>query len=144
MSAIRLRFESALEWGIAAAFLSATLAVASMIFQDLRGPGILRAAEVPGGGAASISATPAAIPAGAVSVPVLPFGDGKEIRVGDTAAAVAATLGRAAESGREEADRGRLGQRLTRFYEYAGFRFIVVYEPFERNGAPRVGAIYLP
>ena len=53
-------------------------------------------------------------------------------------------LGRGAESGREEADRGRLGQRLTRFYEYAGFRFIVVYEPFERNGEPRIGAIYLP
>ena len=143
MNAIRLRFESALEWGIAAAFLAATLAVASMIFQDLRGPGVLRAADTPGA-AASVSATPAAVPAGAVSVPVLPFGDGKAIRVGDTAAAVAATLGRAAESGREEADRGRLGQRLTRFYEYAGFRFIVVFEPFERNGAPRVGAIYLP
>ena len=75
---------------------------------------------------------------------VLPFADGKEIRVGDTAAAVAGRLGRAAESGREESDRGRLGPRLTRFYEYAGFRFIVVYEPFERNGEPRVGAIYLP
>lgn len=144
MNAIRLRFESVLEWGIAAAFLAATLAVASMIFRDLRGPGVVRAAETPARASANVSATPAAVPAGAVSVPVLPFGDGKEIRVGDTAAAVAATLGRAAESGREEADRGRLGQRLTRFYEYAGFRFIVVYEPFERNGPPRVGAIYLP
>ena len=143
MNAIRLRVESAIEWGIAAAFLAATLAVASMIFRDLRGPGVLRAAATPGD-AASVSATPAGVPAGAVSVPVLPFGDGKEIRVGDSAAAVMARLGRAAESGREEADRGRLGQRLTRFYEYAGFRFIVVYEPFERNGAPRVGAIYLP
>ena len=141
MTAIRLRLESALEWGIAAAFLAATLAVASMIFQDLRGPGVLRAA---GTDAAVVAATPAAVPAGAVSVPVLPFSDGKEIRVGDTAAAVAARLGRAAESGREQADRGRLGQRLTRFYEYAGFRFIVVYEPFERNGEPRIGAIYLP
>ena len=144
MTAIRLRLESALEWGIAAAFLAATLAVASMIFQDLRGPGVLRAAEGPSAAAASVSATPAAVPAGAVSVPVLPFGDGKEIRVGDTAAAVAARLGGGAERGREEADRGRLGPRLTRFYEYAGFRFIVVYEPFERNGEPRVGAIYLP
>ena len=141
MTAVRLRLESALEWGIAAAFLAATLAVASMIFQDLRGPGVLRAAEVD---AAVVAATPAAVPAGAVSVPVLPFSDGKEIRVGDTAADVAGRLGRGAESGREQADRGRLGQRLTRFYEYAGFRFIVVYEPFERNGEPRIGAIYLP
>ncbi len=53
-------------------------------------------------------------------------------------------LGRAAESGRQEVDRGSLGERLTRFYEYAGFRFILVYEPFERNGDPRVAAIYLP
>ena len=144
MTALRLRLESALEWGIAAAFLAATLAVASMIFQDMRGPGVLRAAESPRAEPAIVSATPAAVPAGAVSVPVLPFGDGKEIRVGDTAAAVAASLGRAAERGREETDRGRLGERLTRFYEYAGFRFIVVYEPFERNGEPRIGAIYLP
>ena len=79
-----------------------------------------------------------------MSVPVLPFRDGKEIRIGDTAAAVTSKLGRAAESGREEADRGRLGPRLTRFYEYAGFRFIVVYEPFERNGEPRASGIYLP
>jgi hypothetical protein len=87
---------------------------------------------------------PAAIPARAVSVPVLPFLDGKEVRVGETAAAVAARLGRAAESGRQEIDRGSLGERMTRFYEYAGSRFILVFEPFERNGEPRVAAIYLP
>ena len=144
MTAIRLQLESALEWGIAAAFLAATLAVASMIFQGVRGPGVLRAAEPSRADAAIVRATPAAVPAGAVSVPVLPFGDGKEIRVGDTVSDVAARLGRAAESGREEADQGRLGRRLTRFYEHAGFRFIVVYEPFERNGEPRIGAIYLP
>jgi hypothetical protein len=91
-----------------------------------------------------VAATPNAVPAGAVSVPVLPFSDGKEIRVGDTATAVATRLGRAAESGRQEVDRGSLGERLTRFYEYAGFRFILVYEPFERNGDQRVAAIYLP
>jgi len=144
MNALRLRLESALEWGVAAAFLAATLAVASMIVQNLRDPGVLRAAAAPDIGVTSVPATPAAVPAGAVSVPVLAFGDGKEIRVGDTAAAVLSRLGRGAESGREEADRGQLGQRLTRFYGYGGFRFIVVYEPFERNGAPRVGAIYLP
>ena len=143
MDAVRFRLASAFEWGIAAAFLAATLAVASMIFQDLRGPGVLRAAEPPVE-AAPVAAIPPAVPAGAVSVPVLPFRDGKEIRVGDTAAVVTARLGRTAESGREEVDRGRLGQRLTRFYEYAGFRFIVVYEPFERNGQPRASAIYLP
>jgi hypothetical protein len=140
MDAFRLRLASALEWGIAAAFLTATVAVGSLILQGVRPPSRVTAAELP----APIAAIPAAVPAGAVSVPVLPFRDGKEIRVGDTATAVISTLGRPAESGREESDRGRLGQRLTRFYEYAGFRFIVVYEPFERNGEPRVTAIYLP
>ena len=72
------------------------------------------------------------------------FSDGKEIRVGDTARRWRPRLGRAAESGRQEVDRGSLGERLTRFYEYAGFRFILVFEPFERNGEPRVAAIYLP
>ena len=143
MDAVRLRFASALEWGVAAAFLAATVAVASLILhQDMRGSS-LRAASSPAA-AAPVAAIPAAVPVGAVSVPVLPFRDGKEIRVGDTAAAVTARLGRTAESGREEADRGRLGQRLTRFYEYADFRVIVVYEPFEKNGEPRVSAIYLP
>ena len=142
MEAVRLRLASALEWGVAAAFLAATLAVASLILQDMRGSS-LRAAPAPVE-AVPVAAIPPAVPAGAVSVPVLPFRDGKEIRIGDTAAVVTATLGRTAESGREEADRGRLGQRLTRFYEYAGFRFIVVYEPFERSGQPRASAIYLP
>ena len=55
-----------------------------------------------------------------------------------------ARLGRAAEVGRQEVDRGPFGERVTRFYEYGGSRFIVVYEPFERNGEVRVAAIYLP
>jgi hypothetical protein len=87
---------------------------------------------------------PPSVPPRAVSVPVLPFLDGKEIRVGATAAAVAEMLGRAAEVGRQEVDRGTLGERLTRFYEYAGSKFILVFEPFERNGEARVAAIYLP
>ena len=140
MNAFRLRLASVLEWGIAAAFLTATVAVGSLILQGVRAPSRMAAAELP----APIAAIPAAVPAGAVSVPVLPFRDGKEIRVGDTASSVISSLGRSAESGREESDQGRLGQRLTRFYEYAGFRFVVVYEPFERKGEPRVTAIYLP
>jgi hypothetical protein len=87
---------------------------------------------------------PAVIPPRAVSVPVLPFSDGKEMRLGETISAIAARFGRAAERGRQQVDRGALGDRLTRFYEYAGTRFIVVFEPFERNGEARVAAIYLP
>jgi hypothetical protein len=91
-----------------------------------------------------VASVPAAVPSGAVSVPVLPFLNGKEVRVGETVTMVATRLGRAAESGRQEVDRGSLGERLTRFYEYGGSRFILVFEPFERNGEQRVAAIYLP
>ena len=141
MDALRVRLGSFVEWIVAAAFLAATFAVGSLIVRDMQGPRVRPVAPV---ARASVSGTPVAVPAGAVSVPVLPFRDGKEIRVGDTAAIVAQRLGRAAESGRQEVDRVRLGERLTRFYEYAGFRFIVVYEPFERNGEQRIAAIYLP
>jgi hypothetical protein len=141
MDAVRYRLASAFEWGVAAAFLTATLAVASLILLGVRVPSARAAAPA---AAVAVAAIPASVPEGAVSVPVLPFGDGTEIRVGDTTAVVTARLGRAAGSGREEVDGGRLGRRLTRFYEYGGFRFIAVYEPFERNGEPRVSAIYLP
>jgi hypothetical protein len=141
MDALRVRLGSLVEWAVAALFLTATFGVGSLVVRQLQVPRIHPTAPP---ARTAIVPTPAAVPAGAVSVPVLPFRDGKEIRVGDTAAAVASRLGRAAESGRQEVDRGSLGERLTRFYEYAGFRFIVVYEPFERDGEQRVAAIYLP
>ena len=137
----RFRISAIVEWLIAAAFLFATFAVGAMIARELRGTPAQRRAPELQPIAVSI---PAAVPARAVSVPVLPFIDGKEIRVGESLAAVVAKLGRAAEVGRQEVDRGALGERITRFYDYAGSRFIVVYEPFERNGEIRVAAIYLP
>jgi hypothetical protein len=146
MDAVRVSARSKLaplvEWLIAAAFLFATVTVASLVIRELRGPVQVSAAVPPA--RPLVSSIPAAVPSRAVSVPVLPFLDGKEIRVGDTAAAVAARLGRAAESGRQEVDKGTVGERLTRFYEYGGSRFILVFEPFERNGEVRVAAIYLP
>jgi hypothetical protein len=145
MDAIRVRPRFSLapmfEWAVAALFLTATVAVGSMILRELTPPPPVRAEPAARPVIASI---PAAVPARAVSVPVVPFLDGKEIRIGETVSAVAARLGRAAESGRQEVDRGSLGERLTRFYEYAGSRFILVFEPFERNGEVRVAAIYLP
>ena len=137
----RFRFHALVEWLIAAAFLVATFAVGAMIMRELRGAPVSGTTS----DARPLAATiPPAVPARAVSVPVLPFVDGKEIRVGESFRDVAARLGRAAESGRQEVDRGALGERITRFYEYEGSRFIVVYEPFERNGELRVSAIYLP
>jgi hypothetical protein len=141
MDALRVRLGSIVEWAVAAAFLAATFGVGSLVFRELK---VSRIQPSVPAAQSAVAGTPSAVPAGAVLVPVLPFQDGKEIRVGDTASAIAVRLGRAAESGRQEVDRGRLGERLTRFYEYAGFRFILVFEPFERNGEPRVAAIYLP
>ena len=142
MDALRVRLGSVLEWAVAAAFLGATIAVAGLLIAAMGAPRF----PIPTNSVArpAATATPACIPEGAVSVPVLPFPDGRQLRVGDTAADVAARLGRAAELGRQEVDRGVLGDRLTRFYEYGGFRFIVVYEPFERGGEYRVAGIYLP
>ncbi len=138
----RLRLAPVLEWFVAALFLFATFAVGSMILTGLR-PSAAPARAVPTA-RPLVASIPAAVPARAVSVPVLPFIDGKEVRVGETVSAVASRLGRAAEIGRQEVDRGKFGDRLTRFYEYAGSRFVLVFEPFELNGEARVAGIYLP
>jgi hypothetical protein len=137
----RLRFAPVLEWVVAASFLAATVGVGGMIVSELQ-PNpvpVAAAAEPP-----AIASVPAAVPERAVSVPILPFLDGKDVKIGESFSAVAARLGRSAEVGRQEVDRGSLGERLTRFYDYAGSRFILVFEPFERNGESRVAAIYLP
>jgi hypothetical protein len=139
---VRTRFGGAVEWAIAVAFLAATVAVGSLIVREMR-------VTPAGATATAMTATPpaplpASVPERAVSIPTLPLADGADIKVGETLTMVSRRLGRAAESGRQEVDRGALGERLTRFYEHEGVRFILVFEPFERNGEPRVAAIYLP
>jgi hypothetical protein len=137
---IRVRLAPALEWFVAAVFLLATLGVASLIVRELR---TAPASPTPVAAAAMPAALPVAVPARAISVPVLLLIDGRQVRVGDTVEQVAKTLGRAAEVGTQVVDRGALGERLTRFYEHQGTRFLLVFEPFERRGALRVAAIYL-
>jgi hypothetical protein len=137
----QIRLTAVLEWAVAAVFLTATVGVATMIMGELNPVQVVRATPP---ARPLVTTVPEAVPAGAVSVPMLPFLDGKDVRIGETVSTVAARLGRAAENGRQEVDRGSLGERLTRFYEYAGSRFILVFEPFERNGEARVAAIYLP
>jgi hypothetical protein len=138
----RFRLAPVLEWVVAAAFLFATFVVASLIFRELRPSAAPVVSASPA--RAIVASVPPAVPERAVSVPLLPFIDGKEVRVGESMAAVASRLGRSAELGRQEVDRGRFGERLTRFYEYAGTRFLLVFEPLEVNGEVRVAAIYLP
>ena len=135
---LRSRLTAALEWVVAALFLAATVAVASLLVRDLRVDGPVQTENT------VLANVPPYIPERALSVPVLLLVDGKELKIGDTVSTVAARLGRAAESGRQEVDRGSLGERMTRFYEYSGARFILVFEPFERNGEARLAAIYLP
>ena len=142
MDALRVRFGSVLEWAVAAAFFAATVAVATLILHDVRAARVRPPSVTPT--AATITEVPASVPKGAVSLPVLTLRDGKTVRIGDTAASIATALGPGAETGREQADQGRLGERLTRFYDYGGFRFVLVYEPFERKGERRVSGIYLP
>ena len=133
------RLSAAAEWLIAAAFLAATVTVVLMIAYELRTlPAVIAAPIV------LEPSVPASVPARAVSVPVLALADGTELRIGQTLSAIATQLGRAAESGRQEVDQGLTGVRLTRFYELRGTRFILVFEPAERLGEPKLIAIYLP
>lgn len=136
---IRVHVGPAFEWLVAAAFLVATLSVASLIIRELT---FRPATTTPVAVDPAPSASPAAVPDRAVSVPALLLLDGGQIRVGDTSARVAEVLG-GAEAVRQVVDRGALGERITRFYEHRGTRFVLVLEPFERNGTPRVAAIYL-
>jgi len=142
MDVVRARVGSAVEWIVAAVFLLATLAVGSLVLRELRA-----AASVtpPTAMSASVSAAalPAHIPEKAVSVPLLILAPEKEIRVGDTAARVAAVLGREAETGVQQSDIGPSGERTTRFYDFSGTRFALVYESAEKGGSHKVTAIYL-
>jgi hypothetical protein len=140
VDATRRRFGSAIEWLIAAAFLAATLAVGTLVLQQIRS---VYSTSSPVSEPQAPAVVPAAAPSGGISVPFLLLADGKEVRVGDTLESVAALLGRSAEVGTQDVTRGALGDRLSRHYDYAGSRFVLVFEPFERNGTPRVAAIFI-
>src|SRR4051812_43705647 len=98
MSSLRsrqtFRLGPAVEWLLAASFLACCLALAVLIVREVR------AAPVPPLSAPVArllpTSIPSAVPSRAVSVPMLPFRDGKELKVGDSVEAVATTLGRAA------------------------------------------------
>jgi hypothetical protein len=141
MKATRTRFESFIEWAVAAAFIAAMLGVGSIVVREFRTvkavtPVIARETVDP-------SLAPVGVPSRAVSVPRLLLPDGKEVRVGDSLAAVASRFGDEAQVGSQMVDRASNGERLTRFYEHAGTQFILVFEPFEAGGTQRVAAIYV-
>jgi hypothetical protein len=134
MSAARARIASAIEWIVAAAVLCLLLLLLSAVGWTVRSGDSAQAGGDP----------PPGVPPRAVSVPTLMLIDGKEVRVGDSVAVVAELLGRHAESGRQELDRRAPGERLTRYYEYRGTRFILVFAPARAEAASKVAAIYLP
>ncbi len=136
--ATRPRLGSSGEWLTAAVFLAATLLVGSLVVRELRG--LPRAFSGPAEPPAVASE---AVPPEAVSVPALMLGAANEIRVGDRADAAVSRLDAGVVLVKTTVEGGPLGPREVRSYELSGTRFILVFEPFERRGEPRVAAIYL-
>ncbi|PYR22036.1 MAG: hypothetical protein DMF98_21005 [Acidobacteria bacterium] len=135
MDATRTRLSFAGDWLMAAAFLVGTVLVTLLIVRELRGAGAIAPS--------SVTTTPAAIPAEAVSVPALAMGEARELRVGDRQVDALERLGQKVILLSKITERGPLGDREVRSYQLAGTRFILVLEPFERGGEPRVAGIYL-
>ena len=141
MQAMRVRFVSFLEWGVAAVVVTAVAALGSIVAREVRT--LDAVTPVIAGDALPEPPVPAGVPSRAVSVPMLLLGDGNIIRVGERLEAVAARLAGALELRPQSVERAPNGERLTRFFEYAGARFVLVFEPFEEKGEPRIAAIYL-
>lgn len=137
---LHARFAAVFEWLVAALFLSATIAVGALILRELNAP--RPAATRPAVEPAPV-AMPASTPAGAVSVPVLSLPNGVQVTIGDSLSAVADRLGRASESAPQHIDRGAAGERLTRFYEVAGIRFMLIFEAPRPGAEPGVTAIFV-
>jgi hypothetical protein len=137
MLATRPRFGLGAEWLTACVFLVATVVVAVLVVRALRitPPTLARTAHP--------AVTASSIPPRAVSVPTLVLGV-QEIRVGDSLSQATDRLAAAkVVMLKSTEDVGVLGHREARSYQLGATRFIVVMEPFERGGTPRVAAIYL-
>jgi hypothetical protein len=141
MEAIRLRFGSMLEWALAACVVGGAAMVASVAIGEL--PDVRPMPPVIAG-EAPVGHQPAGVPSRSVSVPMLLFENGREIRLGDRAADVAARLGTIPQVISESLDRSEVRARITRFYDYLGTQFVLVFEDVEPNADPKVAAIYLP
>jgi hypothetical protein len=63
--------------------------------------------------------------------------------VGDRVDEAVARLGAGVKLVGRSVGQGLLGSREIRSYDLSGTKFILVLEPFERRGEPRVAAIYL-
>src|SRR2546425_2881765 len=124
------------EWLTAAVLLVGTVLVGLLIVRELR------VAPAAAGSTEPVSSA-TAVPADAVSVPTLMVGGAHEIKVGDRAADALGHLRTSVTLVNQTLERGPIGTREIRSYQLGGTRFIMVFEPFERQGEPRVAAIYL-
>jgi hypothetical protein len=141
MDAARFRFGAIVEWAVAAAAIVAVVALALFTDREVRNVSAVTpvsAREAP----APVVAPPAAIPPGAISVPLLLLSDGTKINLGETASDVIARLPRKAEAAPLSVERAPYGERVTRTYEHQGIRFQLVFEPFDKGAEPRVTAIF--
>lgn len=141
MEATRFRFGAIVEWAVAAAAMVAVVVLGLFAERQARTVSAVTpviAREVP----APFIATPAAIPPGAVSLPMLVLNDGKDIHIGQTVSDVIAQIGSRAEVTEPSMERVPHGQRVTRSYEHGGIRFRLVFEPFDKGAEPRVAGIY--
>jgi hypothetical protein len=135
----RLGFASFVEWLIAAGVIGVVLVAGSLIVREIR---TVRAVTPVLAGPAAMEPPPG-VPPRAVSVPMVVLADGKQLHVGARLSDVAAVLGQAAQVGADAIERAAGRQRLTRFYDYIGSRFAVVFEPSDPASEPQVVAIYL-
>ena len=138
MEATRTRFGSILEWLIAAAFIAAIVAATAVAlpqFERVRAVTPVLATEAPAPEAAGV-------PPRAVSVPMLLFGDGRGVRIGDRLSDVISSLGADAQIGEDAIERVAGHDRLTRLYDYVGTKFALVFESVDPSSEPRVIGIY--
>jgi hypothetical protein len=136
---MRARFGSLLEWVVAAACILAALAIGSVLVREFRtvsavAPVIAHEETQP-----EISA---AIPPGSVAVPVVLLPNGAELHVGDTATDLAARVGTNSDVARPGIERTGSGERVTRFYEIDGRRFVVVLGPQVGDEQVRIVALF--
>ena len=134
----RLRVGSLFEWLAAALALSALVWLVYMPVQRMLGPGVEASlVDVP-------VALPPGVPAGATSIPVMLFLDGREIRHGLPHNRLLQALPDSLATAPVLRSNGEFGERHTRTYMVDGRKFYVVCERREPGGALRVAGIYLP
>jgi len=139
----RARLGSAFEWVLAAACILALVAAGSMLLRQLRLAQALTAVNAEEATVPTAPEPPPAVPSRAISVPMLLLSNGAQLRVGETASAIADKINAAWQSGADALERTAKGDRVTRAYDDGARRFLLVFEPRDGVVEPRVSAIYL-